>query len=39
MYQFTDDIRIGIKEIDDEHKGFFSLIEEAQNMLDTSGLM
>ena len=38
MYQFTDDIRIGIKEIDDEHKGFFSLIEEAQNMLDTSGI-
>ena len=38
MYQFTDDIRIGIKEIDDDHKPPLPLIEEAQNMLGTSGI-
>ena len=38
MYQFTEDICIGIKEIDEEHEGFFSLINEAQAMLDESGI-
>ena len=36
MYKFTDDIRLGIKEIDEEHEGLFALIEEAQNMLSES---
>ncbi len=38
MYQFTEDIRIGIEEIDEEHERFFSLINEAQAMLDQSGI-
>ena len=38
MFRFTDDICIGIREIDDEHKGFFSLIEEAQGMLTNPGV-
>lgn len=38
MYKFTDDIRIGIEEIDKEHEGFFSLISEAQNELNKSDI-
>ena len=38
MYKFTDDIRLGIKEIDEEHEGLFALIEEAQNMLNESDI-
>ena len=38
MYKFTDDIRLGIKEIDEEHEGLFALIEEAQNMLSESDI-
>lgn len=33
MYQFTEDIRIGIKEIDKEHETFFALINDAQSLL------
>lgn len=36
MYQFTDDIKLGIKEIDEEHEGLFALIAEAQDMLSES---
>lgn len=36
MYQFTEDIRIGIREIDEEHETFFALIKEAQAMLASS---
>lgn len=37
MYQFTDDIRTGIEEIDREHEGLFNLINKAQDMLGESG--
>ena len=36
MYQFTDDITLGIKEIDEEHEGLFASIAEAQDMLSES---
>ncbi len=33
MYQFTDDCRIGIPQIDDEHAQLFSLINEGYSLL------
>ncbi len=34
MYQFTDDCRVGIKEIDEEHEKLFDLINQATAMAD-----
>ena len=33
MYQFTEDCLIGIQEIDEEHKTFFALINDAHSLL------
>ena len=33
MFQFTDDCLIGIKELDDEHRRLFSLINQAMDIL------
>ena len=33
MYEFTDDCRIGIPEIDSEHKQLFELINAAHDIL------
>lgn len=33
MYQFTEDCRIGIPEIDEEHKNFFQMVNEAFALL------
>ena len=33
MFQFTDDCLIGIKELDDEHRRLFSLINQAMDVL------
>lgn len=33
MYQFTDDCRIGIPEIDEEHETLFSLVNQAYSLL------
>ena len=33
MFQFTDDCLIGIKELDDEHRRLFSLINQAIDVL------
>lgn len=38
MYQFTDDLLIGITEIDNEHKRFFSIINEALSSLQTDNI-
>ena len=35
MYQFTDDCRIGIPQIDDEHEQLFSLLNEGYSLLDS----
>ena len=34
MYYFTDDYLIGVKQIDDEHREFFQLIREIQELLE-----
>ena len=33
MYQFTEDCRIGIPEIDEEHKKLFQMVNEAFALL------
>lgn len=35
MFEFTDDCRIGIDQIDDEHKYLFELLNKAQNLIAT----
>lgn len=34
MYYFTDDYLIGVKQIDDDHREFFQLIREVQELLE-----
>lgn len=38
MYQFTEDCLVGVEKIDEEHRNFFSIINEAQNRLSTPGI-
>jgi hemerythrin len=37
MYQFTDDCKVGIKEIDEEHERLFDLINQATEMTRNGG--
>ncbi len=38
MYQFTNDLLIGIETIDNEHKKFFSIINDAFSLLQTENI-
>lgn len=37
MYQFTEDCMIGIREIDDEHRHLFQMLNEAIHLVDSGG--
>lgn len=38
MYQFTEDCLLGIQEIDEEHRKFFAIINDAHSLLASDGI-
>ncbi|MBQ2450766.1 MAG: bacteriohemerythrin [Lachnospiraceae bacterium] len=38
MYEFTKDCLVGVEQIDEEHRNFFTMINEAQKRLTTPGI-